>query len=738
MPIPNSLPARRAASRSEARAAAESAFGKNGAGPKKLGDTTPTADASTLLSGALQWAADGFRVLYEHPRSKQPALDNWPEAATSDPERIRAWWRTDPRRNVGLLTGNGFLVVDLDDGGRTTLAELEHELGALPLTLTVATPSGGCHLYFRIPADVHIGNSVRTLGPGIDVRAARGQVCAPPSVTDHGAYTFDNDAPLAELPAAWVERLAALTASTSETSSFPTSDDPISEGERNQSLFMYAMRLHGLGGMTRDEIYDAVNNRNAARCQPPLSAHEVKALVGSATRYPSSGNGIVIIRDDTYARRRGAAPADTSTLPEFPTQLLPSSIRTLVENESERLRLPAGMIATAALVTAAAAIGGSRSVYTDDREHPASLWAAIVSESGAGKTPALDLALRPYREAARLRSREIRDARRAFEKWERDKTPTKGEAPYVPQKLRTTDPTTEALAKVLDHAPRGILLDVDELSSWARGLDAYRSKGIGPDRMRYCMIWNRSSFDIERVNRSVEVERPIVSVIGGIQPSALQALNSDSGDGLAQRFLYSCHPDVQEEYASRQSPSTDALRAWKQTVDALLCIGTMPASPTMHTLRMTAEALKAWHDGRDRKTDAIRLGSDAPLYRKFDALAARLALVLTLAENPSAIQVDAPAVDAAWAMLLEYYGPHGSAALAGTSTRPAIRGVDWLRRNGGKASRRELVRAKVAGCASTEDADALIELWRTRGVVKVTTETHSTGGLPSVNVELVK
>jgi len=62
-------------------------------------------------------------------------------------------------------------------------------------TLMVATPTGGCHLYFRA-ADPETGLRVTSgagmtsgLGWGIDVRAWGGYVVAPPSVRPEGSYT---------------------------------------------------------------------------------------------------------------------------------------------------------------------------------------------------------------------------------------------------------------------------------------------------------------------------------------------------------------------------------------------------------------------------------------------------------------------------------------------------------------------------------------------------------------------
>ena len=72
---------------------------------------------SDVGEAALRYAADyGLRVLPVHAVSesgacdcgrpecpsagKHPAIDEWPERATTDPETIRTWFRR--RRNVGI------------------------------------------------------------------------------------------------------------------------------------------------------------------------------------------------------------------------------------------------------------------------------------------------------------------------------------------------------------------------------------------------------------------------------------------------------------------------------------------------------------------------------------------------------------------------------------------------------------------------------------------------------------
>ncbi|SJM69646.1 bifunctional DNA primase/polymerase [Gulosibacter sp. 10] len=129
----------------------------------------------------------------------------------------------DERRNTtgyGVNCGRaGLVVIDLDTkatgvNGFDSWAKLT-EGNENPATLTVSTPNGGEHRYYRITdaqrgGYANIRNSVeKVLGTGIDVRAKGGQVVGPGSTVwrdkddrskGKGKYAIKHAAPIAELP----------------------------------------------------------------------------------------------------------------------------------------------------------------------------------------------------------------------------------------------------------------------------------------------------------------------------------------------------------------------------------------------------------------------------------------------------------------------------------------------------------------------------------------------------------
>ncbi|MDQ6702352.1 MAG: bifunctional DNA primase/polymerase, partial [Pseudomonadota bacterium] len=155
-----------------------------------------------MLDAALGWADRGFEVFPLKPRSKVPLgtivtrgfLD-----ASKDLGVIHDWWRTEPRANIGVRTGGGRFVVDLDDAGAVSwFVNACGRHGGAPRTLTTRT-SRGFHVFFS--ADAGVPCSTGRLAPGADVRGDGGYVVAAPSIHPSGVvYRIERDLPVARAP----------------------------------------------------------------------------------------------------------------------------------------------------------------------------------------------------------------------------------------------------------------------------------------------------------------------------------------------------------------------------------------------------------------------------------------------------------------------------------------------------------------------------------------------------------
>jgi len=156
----------------------------------------------------------GFEIFPLQPGKKIPfAGTRGCKDASKDDEIVFEWSRKWPNANIGVACGEAsdIIAIDVDvkaaAGGGDSLVWLWNQGKELTRTLTVRTPTGGLHFYYRWIAGV--SNSQGRIAPGIDVRSDGGYVVAPPSVIEGQPYTWVTEAPIVELPA-WLK--AELTA----------------------------------------------------------------------------------------------------------------------------------------------------------------------------------------------------------------------------------------------------------------------------------------------------------------------------------------------------------------------------------------------------------------------------------------------------------------------------------------------------------------------------------------------
>jgi len=249
----------------------------------------------------------------EHP-GKHPRTPNGLDGGTTGEAQIREYWRRWPEANVAIVTGqvSGLLVLDIDPrhDGDESLEGLKRRCGGgLPETVEALTGGGSRHLLFRHP-DREIRCAVAVDGlPGIDVRADRGYIVAPPSLHASGRrYEWEvsshpDEVPLAALPEALLALVVGESAGGNGDGRPKKSlEEPVREGERNQTLTSLAGSLR-YRGADRETILAAISEVNARRFEPPLPEAEVRGIAASVARYEPAVQG------------NGSAPGGDATQP---------------------------------------------------------------------------------------------------------------------------------------------------------------------------------------------------------------------------------------------------------------------------------------------------------------------------------------------------------------------------------------------------------------------------------------
>lgn len=273
------------------------------------------------LAVALELAAKGFHVFPLVADTKLPAIDDFPNCASRDPELIRAWWTDglmgwEQPYNVGISTSRfgdnqALVVIDVDNKGKKRGSEdlfaLELEGFSLPETYTQVTPTLGEHIVLHTPQALKQGVKVFD-STGLDVRSRGGYIVAAGSSIDGKTYTA-NDLPVAEAPAWLVERLGkAKPKKESKVQRLEQVDQdyakkraihyleneaPLSiKGDGgDQTAYCVAARVKDFG-VSLDETVELMLDHWNDRCPPGWSPERLREKVEHAFRYGKDAPGM--------------------------------------------------------------------------------------------------------------------------------------------------------------------------------------------------------------------------------------------------------------------------------------------------------------------------------------------------------------------------------------------------------------------------------------------------------------
>jgi Bifunctional DNA primase/polymerase, N-terminal/CHC2 zinc finger len=186
----------------------------------------------------------GCVAVAKHPRVSWEAR----MAVAATEQEVKEWWRRWPDANVGIVTGciSGIVVLDVDprSGGGLALDALEERWGALPATLEVRTGGSGRHLWFSCDEELHSA----VLAPGLELKAERSVITAPPSVhaTGHRYGWIAGRSPDQLVPARVPEWLKSIAHGGSGTDPRRPLHDQPARTAQEQAAFAAAWARAGI------------------------------------------------------------------------------------------------------------------------------------------------------------------------------------------------------------------------------------------------------------------------------------------------------------------------------------------------------------------------------------------------------------------------------------------------------------------------------------------------------------
>jgi hypothetical protein len=274
----------------------------------------------SFLAQALALAEQGFYVFPLRQNSKLPAIDDFPNRATRDPEQIKKWWldpvlNLEQGYNIGVSTtryngSQALVVVDVDNKGLKSGSDelLKLELSGFDFnrTVTAVTPTGGLHLVYRAKEAVKQGASV--LAPGLDIRSKGGYIVGQGSVIDGVPYRWQQGHTLVEPCPEWIIARCGTAAVRGIKDKTPIRVDPNSASARAQAYlendaitsvegaggdetaFKVAARVKDFG-VTRDAALGLMLEHWNDRCAPPWGPEDLKRKIDNAYAYGQEAVG---------------------------------------------------------------------------------------------------------------------------------------------------------------------------------------------------------------------------------------------------------------------------------------------------------------------------------------------------------------------------------------------------------------------------------------------------------------
>ena len=317
----------------------------------------------------------------------------------------------------------------------------------------------------------------------------------------------------------------------------------------------------------------------------------------------------------------------------FPDDRLPKFLKEFSKDISSVYGVPIEFCVVSLISGIATAIGNKAKLQTEKYVNYPQFWFVIVAPSGTGKSEPLAVAYKPIHDHE---NREFERHKESIKEWKKQCFRAKinnEPQPEKPKQSRITcsDTTPEALFELLSENP-ALTIYRDELVGHFQDIGRYNKSG---EVAHYLSCFNNKQFSIDRKGNDLPifVSKPILSMIGTIQPEVLQKIASGNfmrENGYLQRCLFVYPDEVKSSPYSKKKLKPDLVSKYENTINFFL----NQSETKEYKLDDGANALYiSFFDemaGHSNKTSDDYLKA---LYSKMGIHVLRLALVLSVIEN---------------------------------------------------------------------------------------------------------
>mgnify|MGYP003644269350 CR=1 FL=1 len=199
----------------------------------------------------------------------------------------------------------------------------------------------------------------------------------------------------------------------------------------------------------------------------------------------------------------------------------------------------------------------------------ATIWCAVVGKAGLGKTPSINNIIFPLQ---KVNNKQIKDYLKNLEKFNfYDALSKKEKEEYeevkkpVKSQFIADNITLEALVDLHQESPNAVGVFKDELAGWFKEMNQYRA---GSDLEFWLSTWSGKSVNLNRLTRAGSfVDKPLIPVIGGIQPGILSSFYTEENkdNGFVDRMLL-CYPELNIDLYNDREMDSNTINWYSDTM----------------------------------------------------------------------------------------------------------------------------------------------------------------------------
>jgi len=281
----------------------------------------------------------------------------------------------------------------------------------------------------------------------------------------------------------------------------------------------------------------------------------------------NKGYGSRIIKEPSELKEKPSIEAKDLI---FPIDIFPSNIQSYIVQCNKTLNSSIDYMGCSFLWMSSVIIGNSLQIQVKNGwVETTTLWMAIVGKAGLGKTPSISNIIFPLMKA---NNNEVKKYIKQNDKYlyynsldKEERKLTEEIKKPVKTQFIVNDITLEALVDLHEESDNAVGVFKDELAGWFKDMNKYRA---GSDLEFWLSSWSGKSVSLNRKSsKSAFVEKPLIPVLGGIQPSIFTIFYTEENkdNGFIDRMLLS-YPELEIESYNDNEMSNDILEWYNASI----------------------------------------------------------------------------------------------------------------------------------------------------------------------------